>query len=72
MEKTIDLRIGPALETLEKMLDTGHEDTVDFAFIDADKGSYVEYYKRCLKLVRQGGIVTLDNTLFKVWLILTF
>lgn len=65
VENRIDLKIGPALETLEKMLETGHEGTVDFAFIDADKGNYVEYYTRCLKLVRQGGIVTLDNTLFK-------
>ena len=48
------------------MLETGHGGSVDFAFIDADKGNYVNYYKICLQLVRQGGIVTLDNTLFKV------
>ena len=66
VEGRIDLKIGPALDTLEEMLDTGHGGSVDFAFIDADKGNYVNYYKICLQLVRQGGIVTLDNTLFKV------
>ena len=48
------------------MLHTGHGGSVDFAFIDADKGNYVNYYKICLQLVRQGGIVRFDNTLFKV------
>jgi len=65
VQDRIDLRIGPALDLLDEMLDSGHEGTVDFAFIDADKGNYIEYYKRCLELVRHGGIVALDNTLFK-------
>jgi len=61
----IELCIGPALETMDKMLQTGHRETFDFAFIDADKGNYVNYYNGCLELLRRGGIVTLDNTLFK-------
>ena len=61
----IELKIAPAMETLEEMLHTGQEETFDFAFIDADKGNYVNYYNLCLKLVRKGGIVALDNTLFK-------
>jgi len=61
----IELCIGPALETLDNMLQTGHRETFDFAFIDADKGNYLNYYNSCLELLRTGGIVTLDNTLFK-------
>ena len=65
VEDRIDLKIGPAIEYLKEMLDTGQQRTVDFAFIDADKGNYIEYYKMCLQLVRKGGIVALDNTLFR-------
>lgn len=60
----IDLRIGPALETLDAMLVAGEESAYDFAFIDADKGSYDGYYEACLRLVRPGGVIAIDNVLW--------
>lgn len=60
----IDLRIGPALETLEACLAQGESDRYDFAFIDADKTGYDAYYECCLKLVRRGGLIVFDNTLW--------
>jgi O-methyltransferase len=59
VEKKIDLRLGPALETLETL-----KGRYDFAFIDADKANYTNYYERCLKLVRPGGLIAIDNTLW--------
>jgi caffeoyl-CoA O-methyltransferase len=59
----IDLRIGPALETLDAML-AANEAPFDFAFIDADKSNYDGYYERALKLVRTGGLIALDNMLW--------
>jgi caffeoyl-CoA O-methyltransferase len=59
----IDLRIGDATGTLERLLKEGRLRTYDFAFIDADKPSYDVYYEYALKLVREGGLIVLDNVL---------
>ena len=60
----IDLRIGPAVETLERLIGEGLAGSFDFAFIDADKQNYEQYYELCLELLRPGGLVAVDNVLW--------
>ena len=63
VEGKIDLRLGPALDTLDAMI-AADEGPFDFAFIDADKPNYDGYYERALKLMRVGGLIALDNMLW--------
>lgn len=60
----IDLKLAPALETLEELVKTGQENSFDFMFIDADKKNYINYYEYGLKLVRVGGLIAIDNVLW--------
>jgi O-methyltransferase len=62
VEKKIDLRIGPALDTVKTL-----KGPFDFVFIDADKPNYAKYYEACVPLVRRGGIIAIDNTLWSGW-----
>lgn len=64
VDNRIDLRIGPAIESLQTMIENGEEGTYDFAFIDADKTNYKNYYELLMKLIRTNGIIAIDNVLW--------
>jgi len=63
VDRRIDLRLGPGLDSLDKMI-AAREGPFDFAFIDADKPNYDNYYERVLKLMRKGGLIAFDNMLW--------
>jgi caffeoyl-CoA O-methyltransferase len=64
VDRKISLRLAPAIETLDRLIAEGRSGVFDFAFIDADKTNYRNYYERCLKLVRKNGVIAIDNVLW--------
>ncbi len=63
--RKVELRLGPAAKTLERMSGDGEKGSYDFAFVDADKTGYRGYYERCLELLRPGGLAIFDNMLWE-------
>uniref|UniRef100_F1LDN3 Catechol O-methyltransferase domain-containing protein 1 n=1 Tax=Ascaris suum TaxID=6253 RepID=F1LDN3_ASCSU len=63
VSKKINFRLGPAVQTLDSLIAAGESGKWDFAFIDADKINYPNYYEKCVQLLRPGGIIVIDNAL---------
>lgn len=64
VREKVEIRIAPALETMNKLLENNQQNSFDFIFIDADKQNYQAYYELALQLVKHGGIIALDNVLW--------
>ena len=64
VDHMIDLHLAPALETLDGLIAEGAKGSYDFAFIDAEKTEYADYYERLLTLLRPGGLILVDNVLW--------
>jgi predicted O-methyltransferase YrrM len=63
VESLIELRVQAGLKTLDELLAEGGRGAYDFAFVDADKPNYINYYEKLLELMRAGGLIAVDNTL---------
>ena len=64
VDHKIDLRLAPALETLDALIAEGGAEAYEFAFVDAEKSEYSDYYERLLTLLRPGGLILIDNVLW--------